>query len=408
MPNRPLTSLVSTLARAGTTLLNPAGAAATAAANATTSTAPVATPGSQSFSALATRPSTAPAQLAPRRALSTLPPGADVAGGTAALDALALKGVMRDGDAWRTAWRELQQLPAGEWAPALQQLERLEQKTALALRGWEAQDQKSPLSPEQRDHVVALQDLLWGVRDGQALLAAASAGGPVTPMQLARQFGLSADAASHSPVAEGAAPLELPERMALSLYSVNSQVQMLREPVLSRAFHAINAALRHDQPEMQWALQGLTQPLLSGLARLPAVQEPVMRGLWLPGPDALAAVADRMQPGATIDTKEILTGSREAPYPGQVVFTMTPLAQGTKARDTSAFSYAEEQREAAFAPGARFAVASAEVFEPGRKGEAKLDLSDALTASSGRSWQALRDQPLLKVALQELPPADRS
>lgn len=404
MPNRPLTSLASTLARAGAALLPSAGAGPTAASTAVNSTVSA---GSQAFAALAARPSADTSQLGPRRALSTLPPGPGAAEHPVAPDPLALKQTMRDGEAWRSAWRELQRIPDGEWAPALQKLEQLERSTAFALRSWGVQDQKFPLSPERRDQLVALQDLLWGIRDGQALLAAASAGGPVTPMQLARQFGLSPDAASHSAVADGAAPLQLPERMALSIYSVNGQVQMLREPVLSRAFHAINAALRHDLPEMQWALQGLTQPLLSGLERLPTVQEPVMRGLWLPGPDAFAAVADRMKPGATIDTSDILTGSREAPYPGQVVLTMTPLAEGSRARDTSAFSYAEEQREAAFAPGARFSVTSAEHFEPGRKGDAKLDLSDALTASSGRSWQALDGQPLLKIALQELP-ADKA
>ena len=126
-----------------------------------------------------------------------------------------------------------------------------------------------------------------------------------------------------------------------------------------------------------------------------------MRGLWLPGPDAFAAVADRMRPGATIDTSDILTGSREAPYPGQVVLTMTPLAEGSRARDTSAFSYAEEQREAAFAPGARFSVTSAEHFEPGvadlrlvrQAGDERLDDLSRVAAAWGAPPPELRARP---------------
>lgn len=355
---------------------------------------------------------TAGALLVPRRPLSFLTNGAS--GGTTASDgpaaalALELRQHVQDATAWRAAWKEVQYSSTEGWAGALAPLGQLEARVAEQLRPWgpEAGDRPAPPAA-QRESLVAMQDLLWGLRDGQVLVAWAGARGPATPMQLADHYGLDAAAASASEVRPGAAPLTQQESMALSLYSVNAQVQMLREPALCRAFHVVNAALRHQQPEMQWAVQGLTQPLLSGMERLPAIpDEAVLRGLWLPGPDALAVVQDRIKPGAQFNTTDVWTGSREAPYPGQVVFVIQPLPDAalTQARDTSAFSYAAEQREAAFTPGARFEVKDVERFEPGRKGGAGIALSGAQTASSGRSWQELAEQPLLKVTLQEVPP----
>jgi len=353
------------------------------------------------------------AMLVPRRPLSFLTNGGTNGGttandGPAAAMALELRQHVQDASAWRAAWKEVQYSSTEGWAGALAPLGQLEARVAEQLRPWgpEAGD-RPPLPAAQRESLVAMQDLLWGLRDGQVLVAWAGARGPATPMQLADHYGLDAAAASASEVRPGAAPLTQQESMALSLYSVNAQVQMLREPALSRAFHVVNTALRHQQPEMQWAVQGLTQPLLSGMERLPAVpDEAVLRGLWLPGPDALAVVQDRMKPGAQFNTTDVWTGSREAPYPGQVVFVIQPLPDAalTQARDTSAFSYAAEQREAAFTPGARFEVKDVERFEPGRKEGAGIDLSGAQTASSGRSWQTLDEQPLLKVTLQEVPP----
>jgi hypothetical protein len=391
------------------------------------------------------------AMLVPRRPLSFITGGAAAGDGPAAAMALELRQHIQDAGAWRAAWKDLQysspegwvdalaplgklesrvaeQLPpwqqiasaiaaskdsqygsSQDWAGALAPLGQLEARVTEQLRAWGPEGAPpSGLPPEQRERLVAMQDLLWGLRDGQTLVAWASVRGPATPMQLAEHFGLDASAASASEVREGASPLTQQERMALSLYSVNAEVQMLREPALSRAFHVVNAALRHQQPEMQWAVQGLTAPLLSGMDRLPAVpDQTVLRGLWLPGPDALAVVQDRMKPGAQFNTSDVWTGSREAPYPGQVVFVIQPLPDATltQARDTSAFSYATEQREAAFIPGARFEVKDVQRFDPGLKGGAGIDLSGAQTASSGRSWEALEAQPLLKVTLQEVPPS---
>lgn len=346
------------------------------------------------------------ATLVPRRGLFQIFAESDTVSPNRSPVDRELHAALENAAAWRMAWRTLRYGGGEGWASPLQELSRLELCVAEQLSSWGGPMQSQvPIPAGQRDACVARQDLLWGVRDGQMLLAWACAHGPPTPLQLARHFGLNSDAASRAPVAPDAAPLTAQERMALSLYSVNGQVQMTQLRPLCRAFHVINAALRHRHPRLQWALQGLIRPLLSGLRRLQAVTEPVMRGLWLPGPDALNALRDRLQPGARLVTTDLWTGSRQAAYPGHVVFRIQPLldACATLARDTSAFSYASEQREAAFVPGAHFEVLSAEFFEPDAKQSSNLDLSDALTRSSGRSWSLLERQPLLKVSLRELP-----
>lgn len=333
--------------------------------------------------------------LTPRRALGTL------AGGQAPLLA-ELDAALRDQSAWRAAWNLLrhERDPGDGWVAPLARLQELEQRVAARLG---AGDRHGAAG---RDHLVALQDLLWGLRDGQLLLSWAASCGPVTPLQLAGHFGLDASDAADSPVAAGAEPLTPQERMALSLYSVNDAVHMSRQPVLTRAFHLVNASLRHPSPGLAAALQDMVQPLLSGLERLPpAPAAPVRRGLWLPDPEALATQREHLVPGARIRTDALWTGSREAPYPGQVVLTIHPMEDGTRtgARDTSAFSYAREQREVTFIPGTRFEVESARLCEPGGKRPPGLDLSDPLAASSGRTWRELRDQPLLAVVLKECP-----
>lgn len=350
------------------------------------------------------RPATG-AMLVPRRGLSQLIAGAGTARPSCLPIDRELQAALGDALAWRRAWRALQYHDVEGWASPLKELARLERRVTGRLPSWqEATRSRAPMDVAQRDGYLTQQDLLWAARDGQLLLAWASARGPATPLQLAQHFGLDADAASAAP---GATVLTAQERMALSLYSVNSQVRMMQVRALDRAFHVINAALRHQHPQMQWALQGMIGPLLSGLRRLSAVTEPVMRGLWLPGPDALAALRDRLQPGARFITTDLWTGSRQAAYPGHVVFRIQPLpnASATQARDTSVFSYAGEQREATFVPGTHLEVLSVQFFEPHAKQDSNLDLSDALTASSGRSWSALDRQPLLKVKLRELPAA---
>lgn len=347
--------------------------------------------------------SAAPARsaLAPRRAHGSL------ADGQAPLRA-ELDAALRDQSAWRAAWALLrhERDPGDGWAAPLARLRDLEQAVAARLGAADRAGASPVTGAAERDRLVALQDLLWGLRDGQLLLGWAAARGPVTPLQLADHFGLDASDAGDSPVAAGAQPLTAQERMALSLYSVNTAVYMSRQPALARAFHLVNAALRHPKPELAAALQGMVRPLLSGLARLPpAPLEPVLRGLWLPGPEALAMQRDRMVPGARIRADALWTGSREAPYPGQAVLTLHPLEDGarTGARDTSAFSYAREQREVTFMPGTRFEVESARLCEPGGKRPPGLNLSDRLATSSGRTWRELRDQPLLAVVLKECP-----
>jgi hypothetical protein len=354
----------------------------------------------QGLQALAkTAPAHAP--LGPRRAHGTL------ASGLAPLWA-ELEDALRDQSAWRAAWSLLRQErdPGDGWAAPLARLQALEQRVAARLGAADPPGATPVIRAAERDPLVALQDLLWGMRDGQLLLSWAASCGPVTPLQLADHFGLHASDAGDSPVAAGAQPLTASERMALSLYSVSDAVHMSRQPVLTRAFHLINVSLRHPRPELAAALQGMVGPLLSGLKRLPpAPLEPVLRGLWLLSPEALATQCDHLVAGARICTDALWTGSREAPYPGQVVFTIHPMADGarTGARDTSAFSYAHVQREVTFVPGTRFEVTSVQLCEPGGKRPPGLNVSDTLAASSGRTWRELRGQPLLAVGLKERP-----
>lgn len=319
-----------------------------------------------------------------------------------------LTSALRDQSAWRAAWDLLrhERDPGNGWVAPLARLQALEQKVAARLGAGDRHRDTPATSAAKRDHLVALQDLLWGIRDGQLLLSWAATCGPVTPLQLADHFGLSASDAADSPVAAGAGPLTAQERMAVSLYSVNDAVQISRQPVLTRAFHPINVSLRHPKPELAAALQGLVGPLLTGLKRLPpAPPEPVLRGLWLPGPDALAKQHEHMVPGRLIRNNALWTGSREVPYPGQVVLTIHPTDDDTRtgARDTSAFSYAREQHEVTFVPGTCFKVESAQLCKPDGKQLPGLNLSDTLVASSGRTWRDLRDQPLLAVVLKECP-----
>jgi hypothetical protein len=191
------------------------------------------------------------------------------------------------------------------------------------------------------------------------------------------------------------------ESLALSLYSVRSELKWTANA--NQVFRAVNTAMRMDVPEAKNKLRFLIDPLVSGMAKLPAANgQTVYRGLNVANMDDTEALQAQQQQFA--DAKEVSLpapspASCRAAYPGNVVFIMKSAEKNSQLRDTSEFNYVSEQEERTFLPGTRFRVASTQLATVPKK----YGLYDAIVASSNRTWSERVGKPLLWVALEEVP-----
>jgi hypothetical protein len=197
---------------------------------------------------------------------------------------------------------------------------------------------------------------------------------------------------------KGRCELKPDECMALSMYSVREK----HAPGAPQVFRAVNAVMRSEMPAAQECLKFVSDPLVAGMKKLPALPNTELRrGLLITPHDksTLADLAAQYQVGKEVRLPSISTGSREAAYPGNVVFLMRSAAEDTRLRDTSAFSYVPEQKEASFLPGTTFKVKSCQEQQVPKE----WARADHLVESSGRKWGDRVGQPVLVVVLQEQP-----
>jgi hypothetical protein len=191
------------------------------------------------------------------------------------------------------------------------------------------------------------------------------------------------------------------ENMALSLYSVRDPHA---SPVAPEVFRALNAVMRNDMPAGQQRLAFLATPLGEGMRKLPAMHDTELRrGLQIGAPRDAQTLQDlkaQYRPGLQIHMGAPTTGSAIAAYPGNVVTLIHSAKLGSQLRDTSAFSYAQGQKEMTFLPGTRVAVTGCEE----RTVPLEWAKADALVASSGRAWGDRVNEPVLVVRMRELTP----
>jgi hypothetical protein len=222
-------------------------------------------------------------------------------------------------------------------------------------------------------------------------------GGVNTIEKLAERFGLPEDWQHMPSELEGRCQLSPEECLALSAYSVRSP----HEEAAPQVFRALNAVMRADMPAAQQGLKFLSDPLLAGMEKLPPLPATELRrGLQIGARNDATVLPDlkaQYQPGQQLRMPNINTGSREAAYPGNAVLLMNSAATDTRLRDTSSFSYAEDQREASFLPDTAFKVASCtEQTVPDQWKQA-----DRLVESSGRTWGDRVGEPVLVIRLDE-------
>lgn len=220
--------------------------------------------------------------------------------------------------------------------------------------------------------------------------------GVVSMEALQKSLGLPQRLAELPPALQGRCTLDAPECIALSLYSARES-----QPRCN-TFGVVNAVMRADLGAAQDRLRFLLEPLFSGMAKLPALPNSELRRGLLVGrggtPDIQAF--ERQHPkGAAVTMPGPSTGSRLAAYPGNVVLLMHSASEGTRLRDTSAFSSASAQREATFLPGTRFEVRNLET----RTVPAEWQQADPIVASSGRRWADRKGAQVLLATLKELP-----
>jgi hypothetical protein len=249
------------------------------------------------------------------------------------------------------------------------------------------------------DHRDALSALMALSQDAAPLLEAVLHKDVDSMEALAKHFDLDDDLKTLPPSLEGICQLKPNECLALSLYSVRKERMGLGPEV----FRAVNALDRVPLPAAAQALQFLTEPLASGMAKLPELNGvQLRRGMQIGKPGDGVAWSDakaRFAVGEALDLGAPTTGSLAAAYPGNVVLVVQSAAHGSRLRDTSAFSYVGElQKEATFLPGTRLQITrAAEMTVP--KAWAQ---SDQTVASSGRAWSTLEGRPVLVVQAKEV------
>lgn len=249
------------------------------------------------------------------------------------------------------------------------------------------------------DHRDAMSALMALSQDAAPLLEAVLHDGVDSMEALAEHFDLDDDLKTLPSSLEGICQLDPDECLALSLYSVRKE----RMPLGPEVFRAVNALDRVPLPAAAQALQFLTEPLASGMAKLPELNGvQLRRGMQIGEPGDMGALSDakaQFAAGETLDLGAPTTGSLTAAYPGNVVLLVQSAAQGSSLKDTSAFSYVGDlQKEATFMPGTRLQITRADEMRVPKE----WAQADQTVASSDRTWGAREGQPVLVVQAKEV------
>lgn len=248
-------------------------------------------------------------------------------------------------------------------------------------------------------HRDAMSALMALSQDAPRLLEAVLHKGVNSMETLADHFDLDNHLRELPPSLEGICQLDPDECLALSLYSVRHRFMSIG----SEVFRAVNALDRVPLPAAAQALQFLTEPLASGMAKLPELNGvQLRRGIQIGEHGDTLALSDaqaQFAAGETLHLGAPTTGSLRAAYPGNVVLFVRSAAQDSRLRDTSAFSYVGElQQEATFLPGTRLRIDRADQWEV----PSDWERHDQTVASSGRSWSGLQGMPVLMVQASEV------
>jgi hypothetical protein len=249
------------------------------------------------------------------------------------------------------------------------------------------------------DHRDAMSALMALSQDAAPLLEAVLHEGVDSMEALAEHFDLDDDLKTLPSSLEGICQLDPDECLALSLYSVRKEHMGLGPEV----FRAVNALDRVPLPAAAQALQFLTEPLASGMAKLPELNGvQLRRGMQIGEPGDMGALSDakaQFAAGETLDLGAPTTGSLTAAYPGNVVLLVQSAAKDSSLKDTSAFSYVGDlQKEATFMPGTRLQITRADEMRVPKE----WAQADQTVASSDRTWGTREGQPVLVVQAKEV------
>jgi len=248
-------------------------------------------------------------------------------------------------------------------------------------------------------HRDAMSALFALSQDSDHLLAAVLNYRVDTMEKLADFFGLDDSLKTIPEALEGRCNLDPGECLALSLYSVREKYMSIGPEV----FRAVNALDRASLPSAVETLKFLTQPLQSGMEKLPSVNgAQLRRGMKIGNQGDIDTLKDakiQFAAGKLLHSGTPTTGSLTAAYPGNVVLLVQSSAKASRLKDTSAFNYGgADQPEATFLPGTRFQVIRAdEKIVPNRWVYADLNV-----ASSGRTWSDYVGKPVLVVQATEV------
>jgi hypothetical protein len=216
-----------------------------------------------------------------------------------------------------------------------------------------------------------------------------------TAEDVLQHFQLSEQLLEPPELLKGRCHLTPQECLALSLYSGRQR------GLGNTVFLTLNTVMRANLKEAKQKLGFLLNPLLSGMHKLPAlVNESLRRGIVFGdgGAQGIAHAKTQYQVGQHVEFSAPSTGSRVAPYPGNVVFMMSSAPAATRLRDSSAFHCRAAVLEGNFLPGAQFTVTDCEELTVPKEWASE----DQVIAESGRQWRHRVGRPALVVHLEEV------
>ena len=232
------------------------------------------------------------------------------------------------------------------------------------------------------------------LRAGRSLPRGVLSGDIQSMSDLASYFGLQDHLVDLPDELQGRCNLGAEECLALSLYSGR------QHGLGSTFFTTLNTVMRADLPAAKKRLEFILKPLISGMAKLPALPgSELHRGLLVGdgGVGGLSRAKSEYRPGQQMQFSAPSVGSLVAAYPGNVVLQMSSAPANTKLRDSSAFHGYPAAKEGSFLPEAKFDVVGYEVIDVPKTWAA----ADGTIGYCGRRWSHRLGQPTLVVHLKE-------
>jgi hypothetical protein len=296
-------------------------------------------------------------------------------------------------------------MDAAQWNEACARL-----SDARASFGRLISDPQTQPSPADARAMHELRGLLRAVHDClPAFEHLARTGQPLKPADLLDDIGLE----HHQLVPIAGHPQAPADAVAmLNLCGVSEPMRSETRGLhwAERLFVLANAQSRLGEPALDRAMAGMRAAHDHGIDLLPPVAagSAVRRGMSVDA-SLLHVMAERYQSaarsGEVVPQRGLFTGSQahrdgSGAYPGNVQLRVT-AADGSSLKDSSAFNFVPEQREAK-ARSLSVVVQGAQLLPPGHPLPDAFAIDAHASASSGRSQREFAGDPVLVVDLKEV------